>query len=322
MYVHATIACRADDLVVALLKARSNRGHFKWTDVRSFVRATDSLEAIRVREKLGEATITVVDPAAYLRTEEVPVGSVRHLVPALSRQVMKDPELRWVRQLMTRSIGRRILVSSGAESAYGLLTTPMHEDLPLYPSGEHASPSSDLDPLRLVERMPDLNKLSRIAVQSTALMGHEHDPAFFDEIAATMRRFRFWDESRYNQARLEALARRSVVFDRGHETETEFAMRLHHAAVGRVERFTPFRTGLITAPGHGEVRLDSTPSSSELQVADVAAGWAKDILQGRGALELCKQFRIVIYNGMTLHREQASRLDDERRFSRRAVSRL
>lgn len=307
---------------MALLQSRSPRGFFKWDAVSSFVRATDSVEAARVREKLGEATITVVDPAAFVRTESVSMGSGHHTLPMLAPQVMKDPAYRPVRQIMTRFMGRRLLVSSGAESLYSLLKTPIYDEYLAFPMDKSALHSRDLDPLRLVERMPNLNKLSRVAIQATALMGHEHDPSFFEEVATSLRPHRFWDEGRYNQVRLEALARRSMVFDRGHESETEFVVRLREAAVNRIDQFTPYRTGLIGRPMRGEVRMDVTATTVELQVADVAAGWAKHVLQERGTLELCRQFRLVIYNGITLSRERAMKLDDERRFGQRTIARL
>ena len=315
MFVQATIACNPDDIAVAQLRRRSRRPIFKWSDVNEFVLSQTSDDARVVRNRLEEATITIVDPAVFLRALDL--SSRRPSVPLLSRQFRRDPQFNAMRRVITRRVGRVLLIHSGAESVYSLLRSPLvGEGLLAHERMEGLRGIKQLDPLSVAERTPDLNKLARIALQTTALVAHEYDPDARGDIEVHVEEMRWgMDDRRYNQARLEALARRSIVYDRGHEDATSIAARLHRAACDRLAD-SPLSWASPDDPDDlaGEVRTGVTAVEVQLQMADVAAGWAAHLLSTHGALALSKTFRIVLHNGLQLTNEEAQKLDTERRF--------
>lgn len=297
----------------------------KWGKVQEFVASKVSEEAARVRRRLEEATIMIVDPAAFLRTLDLQNLTGRATLPYLSREVARDPRFAPLRRFLADRVGRVLLIDSGAESVYALLTSPLvGESLTL--GRELRSLRSEhrqLDPFEIAKRTTGLNKIARIALQTSALVAHEHDPEQHVAIG------RYVDGGRwgtgigeFNQARLEALARRSIVYDRGHEDSTSIAADLHRAARKRLEN-SPF--SLASAGDYafpvGDVRTGSTSDEVELQMADVAAGFARQILSEQGALALAKSFRVVLYNGRLLRLADAEKLDTESRFHRRLIDR-
>ena len=67
------------------------------------------------------------------------------------------------------------------------------------------------------------------------------------------------------------------------------------------------------ASPRGYVRSDTDAKQQRLQLADVAAGWARTIIRAQGYDALVTTFRCVIYNGQILSREEAHLVDQERR---------
>lgn len=323
VFVQATIVCASDDAVVPLLQRRARRSMFKWGDVGEFVLSRASDDAARARSRLEEATIMIVDPSAFLRTMDLSAASPKN-PPFLSRQVQTDPRFRMLRRVMTRRVGRVLLIHSGAEHVYSLVRSPLIGEGGFYdPEFSVGGEKLDgLDPLAIAERTPDLNKLSRIALQTTALVAHEHDANTRIEFERYLVAHRWMPDGWINQARLEALAKRSIVYDRGHEDSTSIAAKLHQAACERVNN-CPRRWANPEEPDAavGQVRTGITRDEVPLQMADVAAGWASSILASRGAVALAKTFRIVLYNGVPLDHTQAEKLDTERRFHDRLIAR-
>ena len=181
---------------------------------------------------------------------------------------------------------------------------------------------AELDPVRLAESVPDLNKISRIALHTTALIAHEYDPEQRVELAPFVTGFSFgMDTGGYNQARIDAVVRRQTVYDRGHEDSTSIAAKLHQLARRRIAGAPLYLCGMFGDPLEGGVRTGVTAEEVELQMADVAAGWARNVLQDRGALALQQRFRVVLYNGFVLDAEEAEKLDSERRVYQRLFGR-
>lgn len=325
VFVQATLACRADEAVVAALRTRARRpqGMFKWTDVRDFVMSPASEEAGRVRSRLAEATIMIVDPMAYLRTFDLDFAS-RPFPPVFSRQGNADPRIAPLRNMLTRQVGQILMIHSGAESVFSLIRAPLiGEGIFRATALRTGEDIGHLDPLRIARETKGLTKLSRIALQTTALVAHELDPETRTAIAPFVEGLRFGlDTAAYDQARLETLVRRSIVYDRGHEDATSIAAALHGAARTRAAN-CPIRWAAANddVPTFGAVRTGATHEEAELQMADVAAGWASEILRTRGALALSKTFRFVVYNGVPLKQAQAERIDSERRFHDRLIER-
>ena len=304
------------------MRARSSV--FKWGKVEQFVRTRDSEDAARVRRKLEEAIVTIVDPAAFYRSLDVNRGRREKLPPLLSREVQTDRRFAPLRDVMARRVGRVLLICSGAESLHALLRAPLVGegwDPCLEPEDE--TRLAELDPIRIAERVRNLNKISRIALQTTALIAHERDPEQRVDITPYVAGMRYgMDTTRYNQARLESIVKRSTVYDRGHEDSTAIAARYHELARRRVADAPLYLSGLYDEAPEGEVRVGATDEEVELQMADVAAGWASDVLQSQGALALHRTFRLVLYNGFLLDAEEAEKLDTERRFHRRLSERF
>lgn len=319
--VSATIACAATDSTVSLLRNRARAADFKWKDVSGFVRTRDSLDAIKVRARLGEASIAVVDPAAYVRTDSFAPRRGGRSVPYLSREMYATPELAPFVRAVHRSIARALVITSGAESLYSLLNSPGLGDVDVRVTDEELAAVRKLDPLTVVDGWKSLTKAARLALQSAAIVAHEHDAAGRAALVRNTAMFRWNPEGALNHARLMAISSRTVVFDRGHEQETGVLVKLHEAARRRVSHLPWWMDESGEESELGSVRTGESQREIELRMADVAAGWACDVLAERGAFELCKEFRLVIYNGVALSPERAKRLDDERRFFRRIVSR-
>jgi hypothetical protein len=296
----------------------------KWGKVEQFVRSRDSEDAARVRRKLEEAIITIVDPAAFYRSLDVRRSLGERTPPLLSREVQTDPRFKTFRQHIAQRVGRVLLICSGAESLHALLRSPLvGEGLDPYVEPEDEARLAELDPLELAKKVRDLNKISRIALQTTALIAHERDPEQRVDMAPYVAGMRYgMDTTGYNQARLESIVKRSTVYDRGHEDSTAIAAKFHELARRRVADAPLYLSGLYEEAPEGGVRVGVTAEEVELQMADVAAGWASDVLQGRGALALQRVFRLVLYNGFRLDATEAEKLDTERRFHQRLIERF
>src|SRR5205807_897084 len=71
VFLQASLACSPSEAVVAILRTRCGANTMKWGLVASFVSSRVSEDAARVRRRLEEATIMVVDPAAFLRSHDL-----------------------------------------------------------------------------------------------------------------------------------------------------------------------------------------------------------------------------------------------------------
>lgn len=280
-----------------------------------------------MRSRLGDATVIIVDPSAYLRKQTFQSSRGGRSVPVLSAQVYGNPELRLLRQKhLDPMMARAVIVSSGAESIHGLLTSPVINDFDTLSDQDDDRQIAELDPIEVAERTKSLRKTSLIALQSTALVAHEYEEAYHDDMAVRLQPYRYINPAALNYERLKVIAQRSVVFDRGHETETKVVEQLHEAANRRLGRNSlSFVLGdfLESHPPTvvGQVRTGVSQEEVELRIADVAAGFASDVLQERGTLELVSTFAVVIYSGNRLTPERAKRLEDERRFHKRIIAR-
>lgn len=321
VYVQASLSCRPDNPAIALMREAARSTTFKWKGVRPLVRTRDSLVAGRVRRLLEEAVITIVDPAAYFRAFDVHRPARSPVPPLLSKQMWMDPRLAPYREFFERRVGRLLLLTSGAETIHSLLRSPLVGDW----GDEDPNPEpdlSELDPVRLADSIGSLPKVARIALNTTALTAHERDPEHLVLLSPLMSSVRYsWDLSHVNQVRLEGIVGRSTVYDQGHKDATDIALKFHQIAQRRVTRAPTYLTGLVETP-RGEVRTGVTANEAELQVVDVATGWASEILNEQGAHALHRTFRLVIYNGMLLDSEEAEKLDSERRFHDRMIQRL
>lgn len=325
VYVQCTLPCRADDAAAAHLRAKfgERRGPVKWDDVRGWLVEGLSPRAMAVRAKLEEAVIMVVDPLAFYRSIDLTWGGHRGKPILYSRALAQDPAANRLRRFINRRVARVLLISSGAEAIHSLLRSPLIGE-GFEAVGGRASRESSLaalDPFHLAAKEPKLNTVSRIALQTTALVSHEHDPDARRPLIEGVSVYGMAADGYYNQRRLEAIAHRSVVFDRGHEDATQVSIDFHRAAQRRLANSPLSMSGLDGTFPNGLVRTGDTAMEIELQMADIAVGWASHVLQEWGALELNRRFRCVLYNGIPLDRADAERLDTEKRFHRRAVER-
>ncbi len=124
-----------------------------------------------------------------------------------------------------------------------------------------------------------------------------------------------------SQEALGVAADRRLIVDAGHDDITALTAKVRDLAeVYARDRFFDDREAAIAAlqqqrdgeAGEGErgfVRAEDDRSDVRLQVADVAAGWARTLLAGGGYHALVVTFRCVLHNGRPLDRDGAVTLD-------------
>jgi hypothetical protein len=116
------------------------------------------------------------------------------------------------------------------------------------------------------------------------------------------------------QAVLARLAGEQVIFDSGQRDVTEAVATVYHSIGARVALHGPY-LGLEVPCGF--VAEEDDRKELRLQLADVAAGWARDSFGSNGAKAVFNIFQAVFYNGKRLTLERAARLDADTAFHRR-----
>lgn len=181
-----------------------------------------------------------------------------------------------------------------------------------------------------------LNKAAKLASKATALAVPIIDPDHPGGDRVRRRTEAYAEVSRWgsldhlvSQEALGVVAERRMVVDQGHQDITDLTARLRDMAevhsqglyYDREQAFEALREAREAHfEGRGFVRAGDDRRELLLQVADVAAGWARTIIVSRGYRELVNIFRCVLYNGSPLTQERAARLDEEIADHRKLVA--
>lgn len=227
------------------------------------------------------------------------------------------PGLRDLRRRIDQLVGEDLLALSGAARIMDVLSGPL-ELVDLGDGRRRANPT------KLSQQLGGyLRKVSLLAAKTTTLMAHEDDPdtadALFASVAPLLASLRFASgDGLLNRARLEALAGRRVVFDEGQADVVNVVADLQRQAHQRLDLYAPYPG--LRAPHDGFVRSADDRDELRLEIAEVAVGWARDILQTHGLFEVGKTFRLVMYNGARLDPDDAKRIDEERSLHQRLMA--
>lgn len=230
------------------------------------------------------------------------------------------PDLRDLRRHIDQLVGKHLLALSGAARIMDVLSGPME----LIDLGDSERRATTATPERLSQRLGgSLKKISLLAAKTSTLMAHEEEPEarheLFASVAPPVASLRYASgDGLLNRARLEALASRRVVFDQGQTDVVNVVADLHRQAGERIQLYAPYLG--LRIPPDGYVRSGDDREEMRLQIADVAAGWARDVLRTRGLFEVGMTFRLVLYNGSRLDLDEAKRIDEERSLHQRLMA--
>ncbi len=305
--VQAALTCALDAKWVRILRSVAKEKYpIKWNNVMAFVLTGRGSEASAVRDGLSEAIIVVTDALQIYREVDLAMLDRRGSISLLSPGWQTTPVTRSIRAKLDKYVARDLLDGSGYGSAKRLLRTPL-------PGEGYRASLRRIRPDKEIEQDRSLRQAVHLATSATTLMAHEHDPdaRFLDELRSDPTVCRFGDpyaEWR-DRLRLEALAARRIVFDEGHADVVRAVSALREQAEQRVDE------GMVLLSGRslgGFVGEGCDQRELRLQLADIAAGWASEILHTFDFARLHATFRVVIFNGIRLSALDAGRLDHQR----------
>jgi hypothetical protein len=162
------------------------------------------------------------------------------------------------------------------------------------------------------------SKVHQIATKATTFTAYEHEEDWLAVRLQTIekRRMFFDPRARYADWHLEELAGRRVVFDGGHSDITDRIEQLR--AVASKHLATQPMYGILAAR-QGYVVDSDDRQEYALQLADMAAGWARQIAATQRILAAVLTFPLVVYNGRRLTAEAAAELDEKKLHHGRIV---
>jgi hypothetical protein len=300
------------DWVGHLRTAARGAQPIKWEQVQHLLTSTSG-DAVAVRDGLAQAVIVIVDPMVLLRGVDFAWMKAGGLPPvAMWHDV---PELRALRRHLDRHAAEGLIALSGAQRILGLLT----QTLGIVNLDDGVEQRVKFSPAALCERLGgSLRKATLLAASATTAIAYEQDPEGREGFAELGGMTRFAIDDFVTRARLEAFADRRVIFDGGHEDVVRLVSELHQEAKERCARYAPYLG--LESDRRGYITTGDDREQLRLQLADVAAGYARDVLDTYGLVEACRRFRLVLFNGRRLDGDDARRYDDERRAHRTLVA--
>lgn len=313
--------------IATLRRASRGPGPTKWRDqsVAAYVQDAVGVDADAVRAGLGAQLLVVTDPMADIRRSDLEAANSERWFAPLSYflfwhgQAGDDEPGRIVRAY--RDDIRRFVIS-GLVHDSGIGFVLRHVRVARRFDGSVCTGGVIRDIQRQVPR--DLNKAAQFASKASVLAAHMLNPTS-GEGARIRERHSAWLERsmwggpnpEHSRDLLAAIAQRRLVLDGGHDDIIALTARLREVAEAHSD---PFGFDQATAIGsldelradsgaHGFVRPGDDARELRLQVADVAAGWARTIIAARGFHALFNSFGYVLYNGVPLSREAAEDID-------------
>jgi hypothetical protein len=292
----------------------------KWKDVKSGLANPTDESARAIRTGLSKQLIVVTDPMEHVRGVDAFHGGPATLSRLLDRSQPYGNETRRVliARGFTKSLSEVLFHSSGV----GQIAAHVHGALSLERDGMirgHADYSSSLIDSAVTAAKGSLTAATRIASSATSLSATLIDPdsAYHSRRAKSFESYlRYADPDGFSsRIALKEIARRKLVLDEGHgEASIVESFRQMAAVTLAMDEFEEWESSEDNQDV-GFVRDDSDNRVLSLQVADVAAGWARSVLSD-GYEALTSVFRVVLYNGRELARDEARQLDTDIREHR------
>lgn len=304
-------------------------GPMKWQHVADFVLNGRCEDARRVRAGLAAQSIIVTDPMHRVRQLDLelarrgPVGILPSAMLFTKAVRVGRPRDVYARQMslgLRQYVFDRTLRASGLGVVCGLMADANDYSLDGDVRGRHTDPTPFIDPLAQTLGT-SITKAAKLASKATVLATPLLDPDSARPRVGIRGRDSVFEEFTHRRAQraLALVADHRLVVDQGHQDITTLTQRLRDMAeVHATEYFPEDRQAAFNAlqhhrdevgRGRGYVRADSDTRQIRLQIADVAAGWARTVLGGRGVAVLADTFRCVLYNGVVLGREHALSID-------------
>lgn len=328
---------------VPLLRSRGPAVRpMKWGDVALFVTRGRGSESVAVRTGLAGQVIVVTDPMHLVRGVDL-LSAERGSTPPISLMTL----LRAPRCLpsahpavvFATTLHEALVHDTASTSGIGRLA----EDVAALEAGDVVSGSfrgtvhTDIVARTLAPLKGSLTKTAKLASKATTLIvplldsEHPGHPRLHPADEGSVYRFAAPDRFLAKRS-LDAVAGRRLVVDRGHNDIINQTANLRELA--EIYASDPYsvdneraREALMrltrkgtAAPGgsaKGYVRPGDDVESVQLQLADVAAGWARTIIEETGYAALVDTFRLVIYNGRPMTADVARVVDAEREQHRR-----
>lgn len=314
--------------VAELLRASGGAAPMKWRHVSAYITQGAGAGPDLVRQGLASQVIVVTDVMAFarefdlsFRTERGPRVVVGLLMLAGPVVLSGNPEQDGLVGRLRTLAAAEALERSGVGAIDRLRRQALSNDL----LGElpGSTEFKGLDPHSLARRVGgSLAHAAKLASQSTVLIAHElagagredqQQPSVPDAEATADAPDDFAFENLYDprafydgsaRRRLRRIGAVRAIVDAGEEHVTVVVDSVRAAAAA-------------VAPGRGGeelgyVRVGTDLQYLRLQIADVAAGYARTLLSEQGAAGLVKQFRTVLYKGKMLDAADAARLDRDR----------
>lgn len=333
----------------ALRERGPDPGPMKWDHVREFVLSGTAVAADAVREGLGGQALIVTDPMRHARSVDLSMATAGLHATPLANLIFLDsrptregdgPAMAGLRQISNRVreyIFGEVVRTSGLGRIAGYLADSQRSGIEYgYASGP-ASQSGLIAPVT-ASLNGGLNKVVKLASKATALALPVTDPDHAGHARVYERLSSYVEVCRYGlpadkvaQASLAIIAERRMVVDGGHEDIVKLTEQLRDMAevfaegpyFDRARAFGDLaeRRSADAASRRGFVRSGDDVRELRLQIADVLAGFGREIVACHGYVELHRRVRKVVYNGQVLTAELAATLDREKRDHARLTAR-
>ena len=308
--VEALVRPEFDEAADIAIRAAANGAQpAKWRHVERIVLAGEGSEARAIRNRLARATVVITDPLEFYR--EVDLSCMTSSRPDQSLTLLfsttpePSPSLAELFDKLEYHNGLYLLTASGVGRVEQILGRSR--------GGAAAAQAAGITVQLLLEQLKrSPSKVHHVATKATTLVAYEHNEQDREErLRAIAERKQFLDPRACYAWDLEELAARRVVFDGGHTDITDRieqlrAVAARHLALEPLYGLLPARAGYVVT---GDDREEYA-----LQIADMAAGWAREIMRAHGLLALVHAFPLVLYNGRKLTQESAGHLDDKKLF--------
>ena len=309
--------------VGALIRAAGGQNPIKWAAVEKAVAVDRDESARSIREGLRSQIVIVTDAMESVREIDMRAGPQYGLVLSLALD-------------RTSSLGVGPGGGQVKKALHGMVLSQLVEFSGIGKLADHIAKaySGDIDGAgrmsggryreQFIQTVREglggsIRLATQLATGASSLAAPLMDGDSSFNRFATSERARSYETMRWStpdpslsRAALRTVGARRLILDDGHRDSTTMVEGLRKMASIHASASDWDLDGLgdIERPevSDGYVREQSDIYILSLQVADVAAGWARTLL-AKGYCNLCNEFRCVIYNGRELSKDGAKQLD-------------
>jgi hypothetical protein len=327
--------------IATLQRVARGADTLKCRAVSDYVRTAVSQEATLLRDGLLTQTLVITDPLEVVRRIDLNVGTVPGgLMGTLlaARPADSRPETAALASALRDWMLDRTVDNSGAGHVANLIDAAESIEI----DGDvkrRCRTGNSLREYLTNELAGSLTHATLLASKSTVLLAPVLDPEHprhprIEHWAAGFAEVCLGDSDPFAPRRtLVAVAGRRLLMDRGHENVRDLTAHVRHQAewfshpswlrwdpAADADDEADADAGRIPYRAPGYVRSADDKQVLGLQVADVAAGYARWIAENRGFRELQRAARTLLYNGRPLTGDGAARLDRDIAEHRRVLT--